>query len=133
MNRTLSALQGAVGSSPLHRLDPRVKVVVALVLVVGIVVTPDGRWIAYPLLWTLIGSLAQVSVWRLGRLAGVALPFTLAAATLMFTTPGQPLIAGLPITDAGLARFAGIVLKSWLSVQVTLLLGLTTPFTDLLG
>ncbi|MBN8635809.1 MAG: cobalt ECF transporter T component CbiQ [Anaerolineae bacterium] len=135
MNRTLSALQGAVGSSPLHRLDARVKVVVALVLVIGVVVTPDGRWIAYPLLWTLIGSLAgvaHVSAARLARLAGVALPFTLAAATLMFTTPGQPLIAGLPITDAGLARFAGIVLKSWLSVQVTLLLGLTTPFTELL-
>ena len=84
MNRTLSALQGAVGSSPLHRLDARVKVVVALVLVIGVVVTPDGRWIAYPLLWTLIGSLAgvaHVSAARLARLAGVALPFTLAAAT----------------------------------------------------
>ncbi len=135
MNRALSAFSGAAGSSPLHRLDPRVKVVVALWLVLGIVITPDGRWIAYPLLWTLIGSLAgiaHISAARLARLAGVALPFTLAAATLLFTTPGQSVIAGLPVTDAGLARFAGIVLKSWLSVQVTLLLGLTTPFTDVL-
>lgn len=135
MNRTLLAFPGAAGSSPLHRLDPRVKVVVALLLVLGIGITPDGRWIAYPLLWTLIGSLAgvaHISAGRLARLAGVALPFTLAAATLLFTTPGQPVLAGLPVTDAGLARFAGIVLKSWLSVQVTLLLGLTTPFTEVL-
>ena len=125
------------GNSIVHRLDPRVKVVTALLLIVGIIVTPDYAWIAYPMLWTILGILAVISrvgAWRLGRLATIALPFTLAAVTLLVTTPGHPItsIAGLSITDAGLARFLGIVLKSWLSVQVALLLAITTPFTDLL-
>ena len=121
------------GSTPLHRLDARVKVVAALLLIVGVLLTPERRWIAYPLMWTLIGSLAavaQVSAWRLSRLAGLALPFTLAASTLLFTTPGNPLVIG--ITDAGLARFAAIVLKSWLSMQAALLFAMSTAFTDVL-
>lgn len=125
------------GDSPLHRADPRVKVVTALVLIVGIVLTPDRAWPAYPLLWALIGSLAAVgmlSAWRVARNGMIALPFALAAVTLLVTTPGQPVAAlgGLAITDAGLARFGAIVIKSWLAAQVALLLALTTPFTALL-
>jgi cobalt/nickel transport system permease protein len=125
------------GDSPLHRLDPRVKLVMTLALIVGVVLTPVGAWPAYPLLWALIASLAVVGgvgARRAGQLAGLALPFTLTAVTLMFTTPGTPVWTGvgLTITDAGLARFVTIVLKSWLAVQAALLLSMTTPFTDLL-
>lgn len=125
------------GDSALHQLDPRVKVVTTLALILGVVTTPDRAWPAYPLLWALLGTLAalgQVSPWRMARLAGLALPFALAAVTLMFTTPGQPVAAflGLTITDAGLARFVAIVIKSWLAVQAALLLSMTTPFADLI-
>ncbi|MBN2305675.1 MAG: cobalt ECF transporter T component CbiQ [Anaerolineae bacterium] len=124
-------------NSPLHRLDPRVKLVTALLLIVGIVLTPERAWPAYPLLWALVGGIAavgQLGVGRVARLGGVALPFALAAATLLFTTPGDPVIslAGLDITDNGLARFAAILLKSWLAVQVALLLSMSTHITDLL-
>jgi len=124
------------GNSLVHHLDARIKVVTAILLIVGIVLTPSGAFPAYPLLWAVIGSLAvigNIGAWRLARLAAVALPFTLAAATLLFTTPGQPVVAlmGLWITDAGVTRFLDIVIKSWLSVQVGLLLSITTPFTDL--
>lgn len=125
------------GGSLLHHLDPRVKVVTAFLLIIGIVATPEYAWIAYPLLWTLLGSLAaisQLNLWRLNRQAGLALPFTLAAVTLLVTTPGHPILsaAGLIITDTGVARFLGIVLKSWLSMQIALLLTSTTTSTDLL-
>ncbi|HVO41155.1 MAG TPA: cobalt ECF transporter T component CbiQ, partial [Aggregatilineales bacterium] len=125
------------GDSLLHRLDPRVKVSVALLLILGIVLTPERAWPAYPLLWALLGSLAvmsHVSAWRLARLGSLALPFTLAAVTLLFTLPGHPVIAvaGLTVSDAGLARFVSILFKSWLSVQAALLLSITTHFTDLL-
>ena len=125
------------GNSLVHHLDSRVKVLTALLLILGIVLTPPEAWPAYPLLWALIGSLAVVSnigAWRLARLGGLALPFTLAATTLLFSTPGRPIltIIGLTISDAGSARFAAIVLKSWLSIQVALLLSITTHFTDLL-
>lgn len=121
----------------LHQLDPRVKLITTVLLIVGILLTPERAWPAYPLLWTVLGSLAAIGrlgVWRLARLGGIALPFTLAALTLLFTTPGQPVLSllGLTITDAGVARFISIVLKSWLAAQTALLLSMTTPFTDLL-
>ena len=126
-----------VGDGFLHRLDARVKVVVVLLLILGILATPERAWFAYPLLWALLGSLAaasHISAWRLARLGGLALPFVLAALALPFTMPGRPVVAfaGLTISDAGLARFLSILLKSWLSVQAALLLSITTPFTDLL-
>ena len=125
------------GDGLLHRLDARVKLVVALILIAGIVFTPEHARLAYPLLWTLLGVIAALSglnAWRIARMGGMALPFTLAAATLLFTLPGQPLVslAGLTITDAGLSRFLSIVIKSWLAVQVTLILSMTTAFADLL-
>lgn len=125
------------GDSLLHRLDSRVKVITTLILITEIVLTPERAWPAYPLLWTLVSTLAvigRLGAWRVARLGGVALPFTLAAAALLFTLPGKPLITilGVSISDAGASRFLSIVLKSWLAVQVTLILSMTTPFTDLL-
>lgn len=112
------------------------KVVVAFVLIGGIALTPVGAWPAYPALWSLVGGLAALaglSVWRLARLGSVALPFMLAALPLFFTVPGETLTVGggIAISQAGLARFTAILLKSWLSVQVALLLAMTTPFNDL--
>lgn len=123
--------------SLLHKLDARVKIVAAILLIIGIVLTPEGKWIAYPLLWTLLGSMAQISrigAWRLSWLSTAAFPFALAAASLLFTIPGHTIlnIGSLSVSDAGLARFLAIVLKSWLSMQVTLLLSITTHFTALL-
>lgn len=125
------------GSSSLHRLDPRVKTVMTLLLILGFLLTPERAWPAYPLLWAIVGSMAAVArlgVWRLAWRGSVALPFALAATTLLFTVPGRPLlvVGGLAITDAGAARFVAILIKSWLSAQAALLLALTTPFTDLL-
>lgn len=126
-----------LNQSYLHQLDPRVKVVVALALIVGVVATPERAWPAYPLLWALLGSLSvigEIGVLRLARRGMVALSFALAALTLLFTTPGAPLLsaAGITLTDTGLARFVAILLKSWLAAQAALLLTLTTPVTDLL-
>jgi cobalt/nickel transport system permease protein len=125
------------GDSRIHRLDPRVKVVVALILIAGITLTPARAGWAYPLLWGLVVMLiaaGQLRVGRVARQATLALPFALAAVTLLFTTPGDPLVtvAGLTITGAGVIRFAAILAKSWLAVQVALVLAMTTPFTDLL-
>lgn len=136
MNLTLQERYQA-GDSPLHRLDPRVKLVTTLLLVVGIVLTPERAAPAYPLSWALIGSLAMIGgpgALRLAKMGSVALPFALAAITLLFTVPGEPVVTvlGLTVTDAGLMRFVAIMLKSWLAVQAALLLAMTTHFTDLL-
>ena len=124
-------------ASPLARLDPRLKLPMTLGLIAGITLAPERAWAAYALLWGLLALLAAragLTPWRLGRKAALALPFTLAATGLIFTTPGAPLFAlgGLTATAEGLARFASIALRSWLAVQAALLLGQTTPLPDLL-
>ena len=121
----------------LHRLDARVKLAAALALSAIIVLTPERAWPAYPLYAALLAALAaagRLGAGRLWRLAAPALVFALAALTLAFTTPGNAVArgAGLTITDAGLARFAAIALKSWLAAQAALLLALSTPFSEVL-
>jgi cobalt/nickel transport system permease protein len=72
------------------------------------------------------------------RRSFVALPFAFAAVTIIFTLPGQPLmtipIGGWTITasDTGLIRFASIVTRSWIAVQMAILLTATTRFPDLM-
>jgi cobalt/nickel transport system permease protein len=68
----------------------------------------------------------------------LALPFVLAALPLVFTSGGEVLFkiplgfAELTVYGPGLERFLSIGLKSWLSVQMAIVLATTTPFPDLL-
>ena len=129
------------GSSPLHRLDPRAKTAVALLLILSNALLPDGAWLAFGLTFAIV--LAASARAGLGPLypvprSLVALPFALAALTAVFALPGAPVAAlelgpwRLVATDAGLLRFGSIVVRSLLSVQVAILLTATTPFPELL-
>nr|HID13497.1 cobalt ECF transporter T component CbiQ [Anaerolineae bacterium] len=128
-------------ASPIHHLDARVKLTLAVLFIVATALTPDGTWPAYVLLTGLALGVTVVSQLGMGfvqRRAAVALPFTLAAVTVVFSTPGRPLLATrvlgweLALTDAGLIRFVSILLKSWLSVQMAVVLTASTPFPALL-
>lgn len=127
------------GESPLHRLDARAKVLAAFLLILLISLSPMGTFGVYGLL--LLVVLAGVWIGQLQPTAYlqrslIAVPFALAAVTLMFTVPGRTLwtipLTGWTVSDAGLARFGSILIKSWLSVQVAVLMSMTTHFTDLL-
>jgi cobalt/nickel transport system permease protein len=129
------------GTSLVHRLDPRVKVVLTILFIVSNVALPDGAWPAFLLAWGLLlasGGLAGLGYGYLLRRSFVALPFALAAVSAIFAIPGQPVFAWtlgpwrLTATDAGLIRFASIVVRSWLSVQMAILLTATTQFPDLM-
>jgi cobalt/nickel transport system permease protein len=127
--------------SPIHRLAPRVKFVTALAFIVATALMPTGAWPVYVLLLSLTLSAAVLSELRLSFLmkrSALALPFALAAVTVVFTTPGTALFQ-LPLgpwlitaTGPGVTRFLSIVIKSWLSVQAAILLSATTSFPDLL-
>jgi len=125
--------------SPLHRLDPRVKVVLTVLIIVSNILLPDGAWLGLILTWTFLLLSAQLSRVGIGFLLSrslIVLPFALAAATILISTPGDPLWE-LPrlqvtITTAGLIRFSTIMLRSWISVQAAILLSATTPFPDLI-
>ena len=108
--------------SPIHDLDPRVKVVVTLIFIVANVLLPDGAWIAYAAAWLLVMAatlLARIQPGYVVKRSFLVLPFLLAAVTVMFTLPGAPAASWqvgnrtLTITDAGLIRFISIVIRSW--------------------
>jgi len=128
-------------TSIVHDLDPRVKVVATLLAILSVLLLPDGAWVAYFLTWCAVLAVAYAA--RLGaafilRRSLVALPFALVAITLVFTLPGQIIFTlqlgawELKASDAGLMRFAGILARSWLSVQLAILLTATTRAPDLL-
>jgi cobalt/nickel transport system permease protein len=129
------------GASPIHRLDPRVKVVATVLFILSNVLLPDGAWLAFALSLCLAlaaNVAAGLGPWYTLRRSFVALPFALAAFSAIFAIPGRPLFAWtlgpwhLVATDAGVIRFASIVVRSWLSVQMAILLTATTTFPDLI-
>jgi len=127
--------------SPLHSLDARVKVVMAVAFILSNSLLPDGAWLAFGLTWLaglFLNWLSGLGVGFTLKRSFIALPFALAAITAIFAIPGQPLgewqLGSLTLipTDAGLLRFVSIVIRSWLSVQAAILLVATTRFPDLL-
>lgn len=125
----------------LHRLDPRVKVVIALAFILSNALLPDGAWFAFGLSWVFLLLANQLSGLGIGftfRRSLVALPFALIAITVLFSLPGKPLSSfhflfwNLTITDAGLLRFVSILVRSWLSVQMAILLVAVVRFPDLI-
>jgi len=129
------------GESLIHRLDPRVKLVVTMLFIVSNLLLPDGAWLAFLAAggFLLLGArLAHLPPGYLLRRSVLALPFALAAVTVLFSQTGQPLWAfrlgawTLAVSDAGLLRFASILARSLLSVQMAILLTVTTSFPDLM-
>jgi cobalt/nickel transport system permease protein len=114
--------------------DPRAKLVLTLISIVGISLLPDGRWLVFA--GAFIGLMAVAVLAGLGplhtlRRSYVALPFVLAALSLPFTVPGDPLarlpVLGWALTAQGVTRAASLIARSWLAVQAAILLTSTTP------
>jgi len=121
-----------------HDLDPRVKVLAGVGFIVSMALLPDGAWLAYMLSWGMVMGLALaagIEPWFVIKRSLLILPFLLAAVTVAFTLPGNIIWQGpwgLSVSDAGLTRFVSIVLRSWISLQMAVLLTATTRFPDLL-
>jgi cobalt/nickel transport system permease protein len=129
------------GQSPLHSLDPRVKVIVTIAFILSNALLPDGAWMAFLLAWYFIlfaNAMSGLGASFTFKRSFIALPFALAAITVLFSIPGNPvtsfqfLMWDLTITDAGLLRFISIVVRSWLSVQMAILLVAVTEFPKII-
>ncbi len=125
--------------SPLHRMDARLKVALTVLMILLVSLTPMGAFGAYIGFFAIMmaGALiAHADPLTVVKRSLVAVPFALAAVTLVFTVPGPELgrlpLTGWPISEPGLIRFVSIVFKSMLSVQAAVLLMMTTHFTDVL-
>jgi cobalt/nickel transport system permease protein len=123
----------------IHHLDPRVKVVVTVAFILSNALLPDGAWVAFGLSFLFLlfaNALSNLGITFTLKRSFIALPFALVAITVLFSIPGNPLasfhfIWDITITDAGLLRFVSIDIRSWLSVQMAILLVGTTRFPDI--
>ncbi|MBN1535544.1 MAG: cobalt ECF transporter T component CbiQ [Anaerolineales bacterium] len=127
--------------SPIHELDPRVKLVLSLAFILTTAIIPHGAWPVYIFLLAIIFSIVILS--RLGfifvlKRSALALPFVLAAFPVIFTIQGDPLASfnignwQLIISLQGVERLLSITLKSWISIQTAIVLASSTRFPDLL-
>lgn len=127
--------------SRIHSLDPRVKVLITVGFILSNAILPDGSWFAFALAWLMLLFANDQSGLGLGftlKRSIVALPFALVAVSAIFSPLGEPLaewnlgfISLIP-TDYGVIRFLSILARSWLSVQMAILLVATTQFPDLI-
>jgi cobalt/nickel transport system permease protein len=124
-----------------HRLDPRVKVIVTIAFILSNVLLPDGAWMAFGFAWLFLlvaNVFSRLGIFYTLRRSLVALPFALIAITVLFSMPGKALFTfeflkwNFTVTEMGLLRFVSIIIRSWLSVQIALLLVAVTRFPDLI-
>jgi cobalt/nickel transport system permease protein len=135
------ALTGVAGApaSPVHRLDPRAKVVGLLAVTIVAVSTPLALWpvwVACAAVLTAVAAAARVPaavVWHRGRL--VLLPVLLVAACVPVARSGGDVRALGPVRlhDAGLEVATTVAAKALIGVTAAVLLGAVTAFPALLG
>ncbi|MBC7253133.1 MAG: cobalt ECF transporter T component CbiQ [Actinobacteria bacterium] len=124
--------------SPVHRLDPRAKLLAFVVLVVVCVTTPPNLYSAFAAYLGLEVVLVLLSrlPWKhvLKRLL-VVLPFILVVAAFVpfFSRGGGSYNLGpVKVSAHGLMVLWNVAAKSTVSVLAVILLSSTTPFPDLL-
>jgi cobalt/nickel transport system permease protein len=113
----------AAGDSPVHRLDPRVKIVGLIGLVIVSVSLPPGAWLAFAAIAVILVGLVAFARLRPGHVAKrmtVEIPFLLAAAIIPFTV------------EDGLVLGATVGAKITIGVLAMVILSSTTPFPKLL-
>ncbi|UFP95848.1 cobalt ECF transporter T component CbiQ [Gloeobacter morelensis] len=135
---TFSLAAYAQGDSFWHRLQPQVRLAVALLSVLGAVLLPEGAWNywgLYAAVLAILVLLSQVSPVALLRRLAVELVFVgVLLLTILLSGRGTPLWTWGPlvIADGSLLTFASVLVRSALSLWVLNLLTLTTPAPSLL-
>ncbi|MEM4447316.1 MAG: cobalt ECF transporter T component CbiQ [Candidatus Jordarchaeales archaeon] len=126
-------------NSPVHRLDPRVKILASTAIILSAIAV-DGFFYLIPLAFAVLFLL---SISRLPRAVFLSrsLPFTLLSALVVlpapFVTPGVPAATiHLPLvtvtpTFEGVYRAVTFVFRVWICISSALLLTFTTRFPDI--
>ena len=133
-------LTGLAGdpASPVHRLDPRAKIVGLVGVTVVAVSTPLSAWPVYLACAAALAVVAVVArvpagvVWRRAR---VVLPLIVFVAVFLpFLRRGGAIhhLGPIAVSDAGLAVLAGVTAKATIGTVSAVLLGATTTFPSVL-
>lgn len=129
--------------SVIHRLDPRIKFITALVFILAVVLTPPGTWLAFALFLVFTATLilmSRVPVLYILKRSLVIIPFVvLIAIFIPFFKQGE--VAGsynvwlwkVTITHSGVQVLINLLIKSWLSILALIWLSSTTRMTSLLN
>ncbi|MHB0958644.1 MAG: cobalt ECF transporter T component CbiQ [Pirellulaceae bacterium] len=126
--------------TPVHRLDPRTKLILVLTFVVLVVSTPPTRvsaFVGYAGLLSWVTALGRIPLALVLRRAAAVLPFSvLVALWLPFFHEG-PVVTlwggAVRLSVPGLWLLSGVVMKSLLGAGAAVLLAATTPFHELAG
>jgi cobalt/nickel transport system permease protein len=128
--------------SNLHQLDARLKVPAAFALILLIGALPYGAWPVLLFVMFLVIGLqiaSEIPFSILYSRSLIVIPFMLAAIPILFIAGGEPVFQvhiiqkTWVITSNGISHFGFILLKSWLSVQVAILLAATTTMMSMLN
>jgi cobalt/nickel transport system permease protein len=123
--------------SPIHRLDPRAKLVGLASITFVAVSTPLGAWPVYAACAAAliaIAVLARVPARTIWSRARVVLPLVLFVALFLpFVRRGEKLDLGpISVSKDGLETFATVSAKAILGTLSAVILGATTSFPDVL-
>ncbi len=135
LNLAAYAEDSARSGGLLQRVDPRIKVVGMLAVIVSVAVTHSLRTIAATfLLANVLAIASRVSPLHLARWVWtpVFLFTGLLALPAIFLTPGVPVHANWPITEQGIRTASFLLLRSETAVSLSTLLILTTRWAHIL-
>jgi cobalt/nickel transport system permease protein len=124
-------------ASPVHRLDPRAKLLGLASVTLVAVSTPLHAWpafVACALTLLLVAAVARVGPRVLWSRARIVLPLVVFVAVFLpFVRGGAQISLGpVSVSEAGLATFAAVSVKACLGTLSAVLLGATTSFPDVL-
>jgi len=133
-------LTGLAGdpASPVHRLDPRAKLLGLVAVTLVAVSTPLTAWPVFAVCLATLGAVcavAQVSARDVWRRARFILPVVLLAAVFLpFARTGgaQHAVGPLTVHGEGVETFATVSLKATIGTLSAVLLGATTTFPQVL-
>jgi cobalt/nickel transport system permease protein len=133
-------LTGLAGrpASPVHRLDPRAKVLGVVGITVVAVSTPLSAWpafVACALCLVVLAAVARVPPGVIWRRARVVLPLVaFVAIFLPFFRHGGSLyhVGPFTLSEVGIETFLTVTIKATIGTVSAVLLGATTSFPDVL-
>ncbi|MDD5586798.1 MAG: cobalt ECF transporter T component CbiQ [Alphaproteobacteria bacterium] len=124
--------------SPVHRLDPRTKILAVLLFVILVASTPPQHLLAFVcyaglLLWA--AAFSHVPLRHIVSHAALVLPFSgLVALGLPFLSGGEAVtVLGTTVSVKGLWLLSGTLMKSFLGAAALVLLISTTSFSVFLS
>jgi cobalt/nickel transport system permease protein len=123
--------------TPIHALDPAVKLACLFGFVVAVVATPPRATWAFAVYGLIVAStahLARIPIGTLGRRMLIEVPFVLFALALPFIGSGPDTeVAGFQLSEPGLWAAFGIIVKGALGAAACVVLAWSTPVAGLLG